>query len=318
MKSLDETRLSPEEAKAALATSVHESGHYLLADRFGLEPSIALWGPGDGLCQHRPGSREESEVICWSGLMSEDLLKCRRPGRTRPLTDLTAETLPQWIEEVMQADRANELHTIMSHTDRSEISGYGSRTGPPLFAYNMLSSNLDELRAVADYSLKVYMPSIVLARNCGSDFIRARAANPDPKTPPKANTATMRLAPLEEAYRELAKAAQKAEHEAHQLTSDLDKVWPLSSAASHSKGAALHSKAGGLHLQAKEAALEHNRAWALEFERCLSAGDNQGARTAARRIYMKSPWSHQLSADHEFEKAARQTHKGRSSCGVSC
>ncbi|MCX6926376.1 MAG: hypothetical protein NT154_24690 [Verrucomicrobia bacterium] len=269
--------LTPEEKTLAFSTAAHESGHFLIASRFNLNPALALLTPTQGYVLHQPGDPAVTETLCFAGFMAEDILGCRNPSRKLPKTLLTETTLDAYVDEVYHLDRTEGLDWL-SASDRAAISGFGSRPNRPRKAYQILTENLDELKALADYSLKLFEPSMIQARDLAPAVIRAamtrRATNGDC---PMANSAIARLSPLDLAHREADKVARSAVAQARKLSNDIERVSPWTTSEQHRKAADLHHQAATLLFEANSMRLglgtdETRLAGGILDQRELAAG----------------------------------------------
>jgi hypothetical protein len=101
--------LGPEAERQLERVAVHEAGHEVVAEAFGLPAECFVAGRADAVCTHRLGTPHQNAAISWGGIVAEDLLGVRAELRTLPSVPLTRETLPAWFNEMTSAAGRRQL-----------------------------------------------------------------------------------------------------------------------------------------------------------------------------------------------------------------
>lgn len=155
--------LAPEDERLLRAVCVHESGHAIVAQCFGLEPKCYVAGPGAGAVRHnRPRVRFEQACVSWGGPLAEDIAGARYFKRTLPSFALNRDTLRRWATSMILDGGIGQL----SQTDRDGIEGYKpSQIESAEYAFALLDARraLLEWRAekLADEARPRFMASLI-------------------------------------------------------------------------------------------------------------------------------------------------------------
>ena len=316
---LEGSGLDAREEAMARSVAAHEAGHHLIAEVYGLNPRCILGAPGEGRCWHRRGTDEEVETLSWGGIIAEDLLGVRKPGRLKPETVLSHTsdwTVYDWASEVRVALRRNDPKEVgLSWSDQEFISGF-SNSGLPLRAHKLLVAHLPELRELADTLYATFKPAVIQARSLSNEVVQASLSKPpDGDKPPSGqygySDAVTRMMAIEQEARRAAKEAFQLGSEADALSEDAARLGALAGNPIHRDAAADHEFAMEACLAAAAAAKDYNEGWAAEFCKLRAAGDTAGARKAAVAVDLKTPLKHKRHAEKHAEQAVRHFHAAR-------
>ena len=133
--------LGPEAERQLERVAVHESGHEVVAEAFGLPAQCHVAGRGDAVCVHVLGKPHQNAAVSWGGALAEDLLGVRAELRTLPSVPLSRGTLPAWFDEMMSTAGRRQL----SGPDLEGILSYPVESSCRA-AFDILSERIDALR----------------------------------------------------------------------------------------------------------------------------------------------------------------------------
>lgn len=307
--------LSAEEERLARSTAAHEAGHDLIAEHYGLKPQSWLAAPGEGVCLHCRGTDDEvAEAVGWAGIVAEDLLGARKPGRLLPGTILATTSgweVFDWSEEVRGALRRNDFKSVgLSRSDQRFIDGF-SKSPVPLRVFRLLSARLGELKELAGDLYATFRPALVQARDLDDATVQASVAEPaagDQKAD-YYGQAVSRMMKTEARAGETEQEAGRLSREADEFSRHIVRLGTMVDNRTHFEAALEHITAMEALREAAAAAEGFNAGWAGEFCKLRAAGDTAGARRAAYTVELRTP--RYLKKKAEDHKAAALFHRGK-------
>jgi hypothetical protein len=135
--------LSPPDEQMLRTACVHESGHAIVAQVFGLSPACFITGPSAACCRYeKPRAAFEHACVAWAGALAEDIAGARYFKRTVPGFALNSDTIRRWATAMLLDGGLAQL----SPSDQEGIGRYRqSQIESAEYAFTLLDARRDLL-----------------------------------------------------------------------------------------------------------------------------------------------------------------------------
>jgi len=142
--------LNAEDTALLKSVAAHEGGHCVTAAYFKLNPRAFIGGPRSGIVAHRAGTSLENAAVAFAGVISEDMLKARCPGRTLPKIELTPETFARWSSDMIFNGGLEDFARHGGASDVRMVEAEPRKCESAWLAFQILTLRRDQLEWWAD------------------------------------------------------------------------------------------------------------------------------------------------------------------------
>lgn len=142
-----------EQERDLLSVAIHEAGHLVVADHFGLRPTAIATAGAGGVCNHNHGTPHQIAAVAWAGILAQDIHGLRPAFRKEPKVPLplTRDSLPLYHRRMFWNGGLEQL------SDEDHTNLYRDRSlGPLETAFDILVSHERVLAIEARLLVKRY------------------------------------------------------------------------------------------------------------------------------------------------------------------